>query len=165
MQRLFTIHNTINHQSWWIHPLMAFTSSTFFVGPKDSFVLSNKGYNQILSCVKFLSTSIDPKGGGGKYPFNNATTGLRLWDCSSSSNDSNISCAGNNNKYMNGFQVFVPPHPLLLHDDDDEEASTSSATKPSDTNNDPSHRGSSAGFFNQDLPDKIVVAVDVDEGI
>ncbi|XP_055822455.1 uncharacterized protein LOC129891203 [Solanum dulcamara] len=162
MHRLFTIHNSINHQSWWIHPLMAFTSSTFFVRPKDSFVLSNKGYNQILSCVKFLSTSIDPKGGGGKYPFNNATTGLRLWGCSSSSNDSNISCAGYNNKYMNGFQVFVPPHPLLLHDDD-EEASTSSATKPSDTNNDPSHRGSSAGFFNQDLHDKIVVAVDVDE--
>lgn len=138
---------------------MAFTSSTFSVGPKDSFVLYNKGYNQILSRVKFLSISIDSHGGGGKYPFNNA----RLWGCSSS-NDSNISCAGNNNKYMNGFQVFVPPHPLLLHDDD-HEASTSSATKPSDNNNNPSHRGSSAGFFNQDLHDKIVVAVDVDEGI
>lgn len=153
VQRLYTIHN----QSLWIHSLMAFTSSTFSVGPKDSFVLYNKGYNQILSRVKFLSISIDSHGGGGKYPFNNA----RLWGCSSS-NDSNISCAGNDNKYMNGFQVFVPPHPLLLHDDD-HEASTSSATKPSDNNNNPSHRGSSAGFFNQDLHDKIVVAVDVDE--
>ncbi|KAK4370157.1 hypothetical protein RND71_009632 [Anisodus tanguticus] len=153
VKRLFTIHNsTINH-----HPFMAITS-TFTVGPKDSFLLSNnnKGF-QFLSCVKFLSTastSIDPQcgGGGGKYPFNNWTN-LRLWGCCS--NDSNISCAGNNNKYMNGFQRAQ----VLLHDA--MEASTSSATK--DTNNNSSHRGSCGGFFNQDLHDKIVVAVDVDE--
>ncbi|MCE0481837.1 hypothetical protein HAX54_039926 [Datura stramonium] len=162
VQRLFTIHNSIIHQRWWIRPLMALTS-TFSVGPKDSFVLSNNGF-QFLSPVKLLSTassSIDPQGGGGKYPFNNAMA-LSPWSCCSSSNDSNISCAGN--KYMNGFQraqVFAPPHPLLLHDA--EEASTSSATKPSDTNNNSSNRGSSAGFFNQDSQDKIVVAVDVDE--
>ncbi|XP_059287081.1 uncharacterized protein LOC132040458 [Lycium ferocissimum] len=59
---------------------------------------------------------------------------------------------------MNGFQraqVFAPANPVLLHGA--EETSTSSATK--DTN----HRGSRGGFFNQDLQDKIVVAVDVDE--
>ncbi|KAF3613297.1 putative lariat debranching enzyme-like isoform X1 [Capsicum annuum] len=146
VQRLFTIRNSvnINHLRWWIRPLMALTS-TFSVGPKDSF----KGF-------QFLSTSIDPQ--GGKYPFNNV--GLLGTCCSF--NDANVSCAGNSNKYMNGFhpaQVFVPPHPLLLHDDV-EEASTS---KPSDTDNNSSHRGNSAGFFNQDLHDKIVVAVDVDE--
>ncbi|KAK4355396.1 hypothetical protein RND71_024367 [Anisodus tanguticus] len=130
---------------------MAITS-TFSVGPKDSFLLSNNKGFQFLSCVKFLSTSIDPHGGGGKYPFNNSTN-LRLWGCCS--NDSNISCAGNNNKYMNGFQRAQ----VLLHDA--KEASSSSATK--DTNNNSSHRGSCGGFFNQDLQDKIVVAVDVDE--
>lgn len=154
VQRLFSI----NHQNW---SLMAFTSSTFSVGPEDSsFLLSNKWYNQILSCV--ISTSIDPKGGGGKYPFNNVAMSLRLWGFGSFSNDSNISCAGSNNKYKNGFQVFAPPHSILLHDD--EESSTSSATMNSNTNNDPSNKGSSDGFFNQDLHGKIVVAVDVDEG-
>ncbi|KAJ8543048.1 hypothetical protein K7X08_005571 [Anisodus acutangulus] len=130
---------------------MAITS-TFSVGPKDSFLLSNNKGFQFLSCVKFLSTSIAPHGGGGKYPFNNLTN-LRLWGCCS--NDSNISCAGNNNKYMNGFQRAQ----VLLHDA--KEASSSSATK--DTNNNSSHRGSCGGFFNQDLQDKVVVAVDVDE--
>ncbi|CAN4084884.1 unnamed protein product [Withania somnifera] len=131
---------------------MALTS-TFSVGPKDSFVLSNKlGFH-------FLSTSIHPQGSVGKYPFN--ATALRLWACCSSSNDSNITCAGSN-KYMNGFQraqVFAPSHPLLLHD-----AEVATTSKPSDTDNDSSHRGSSAaGFSNQVLQDKIVVAVDVDE--
>ncbi|KAH0773678.1 hypothetical protein KY290_010815 [Solanum tuberosum] len=88
---------------------------------------------------KFLSTSIDPKGGGVKYPFDNAGMGLKLWGCGFCSTPSN-----------------------LLHDE--EEASTTSATKHSDTNNDPSHRESSVGFFNEDLHDKIVVVVDVDEG-
>lgn len=143
----------------WIRPLMAI-ASTFSVVPNDF---------QLLSCVKFLSnvtsSSIDLNGGGvGKYPFNNATA-LRLWGCcSSSSNDSNTSC---NNKYVNGFQrahAFAPSLPLLLHDDA-EGASTSNATKPSDTNSITSNRGSCAGFVNQDLHDKIVVAVDVDEGI
>ncbi|XP_016476559.1 uncharacterized protein LOC107798113 [Nicotiana tabacum] len=139
----------------WIRPLMAI-ASTFSVVPNDF---------QLLSCVKFLSTTIDSHGGGGvgKYPFNNATA-LRLWGCcsSSSSNDSNTSC---NNKYVNGFQrahAFAPSLPLLLHDDA-EGASTSNATKPSDTNSITSNRGSCAGFVNQDLHDKIVVAVDVDE--
>ncbi|MCD7456521.1 hypothetical protein HAX54_031985, partial [Datura stramonium] len=148
---------------WWIRPLMALTS-TFSVGPKDSFVLSNNGF-QFLSPVKLLSTassSIDPQGGGGKYPFNNAMA-LSLGALSVPSNDSNISCAGNKevHEWVSEGWVFAPPHPLLLHDA--EEASTSSATKPSDTNNNSSNRGSSAGFFNQDSQDKIVVAVDVDE--
>ncbi|CAN4084898.1 unnamed protein product [Withania somnifera] len=62
---------------------------------------------------------------------------------------------------LSGFgraQVFAPPHPLLLHD-----AEETTTSKPSHTDNNSSHRGSSAGFFNLDLQDKIVVAVDVDE--